>query len=46
MLFIVALFYTVTNYLFAALHDPGVLPRPDAVEALSMEKELNIQADL
>ncbi|CAF0957976.1 unnamed protein product [Adineta ricciae] len=41
-----ALFYTVVNYLFAALHDPGVIPRPDADEVLRIEKEHNIQTDL
>ncbi|UJR10008.1 hypothetical protein I4U23_014231 [Adineta vaga] len=46
ILFSLALFYTISNYLFAALHDPGVIPRPDADEILSVEKEHNIQTDL
>jgi len=41
-----ALFYTITNYLFASLHDPGVLPRPDADEILQIERENQIQIDL
>jgi len=40
------LFFTVANYLSAALHDPGVLPRPNADEILQTEKENNIQTDL
>ncbi|UJR36071.1 hypothetical protein I4U23_028807 [Adineta vaga] len=46
ILFILALFYTISNYLFAALHDPGVVPRPNADEILQTEKENNIQTDL
>ncbi len=46
ILFGLALFYTISNYLFAALNDPGVLPRPNADEILQTEKEYNIQADL
>ncbi len=46
ILFIPALFYTISNYLFASLHDPGVVPRPNADEVLQTEKEYNIQADL
>ncbi|CAF3748010.1 unnamed protein product [Rotaria sp. Silwood1] len=46
ILFCLALFYTITNYLFAALHDPGVIPRPNADEILLVEKEHNIQTDL
>lgn len=46
ILFCLALFYTITNYLFASLHDPGVLPRPDADEILQIEKENHIQTDL
>ncbi len=41
-----ALFYTISNYLFASLHDPGVIPRPNADEVLQTEKEYNIQTDL
>ena len=40
-----ALFFTISNYLFAALHDPGVIPRPNADEILLFEKENNIQTD-
>lgn len=46
ILFLSALFYTTCNYLFAALHDPGVVPRPNADEVLQTEKEHNIQTDL
>ncbi|CAF4213848.1 unnamed protein product [Rotaria sp. Silwood2] len=46
ILFCLALFYTITNYLFASLHDPGILPRPNADETLQVEKEHNIQTDL
>ncbi|CAF2477844.1 unnamed protein product [Rotaria sp. Silwood2] len=46
ILFILALFYTMSNYLFASLHDPGVVPRPNADEVLQTEKENNIQTDL
>jgi hypothetical protein len=46
ILFCLALFYTISNYLFAALHDPGVVPRPNADEILQIEKENNIQTDL
>jgi hypothetical protein len=46
VLFGLALFFTISNYLFAALHDPGVVPRPDADEILQTEKEHNIQTDL
>ena len=46
VLFSLALFFTVTNYLFAALSDPGVIPRPNADETLQTEKQHNIQADL
>lgn len=46
ILFGLALFFTLTNYLFAALHDPGVIPRPNADESLQIEKEHNIQIDL
>ncbi|CAF3902640.1 unnamed protein product [Rotaria sordida] len=46
ILFCLALFYTITNYLFASLHDPGVVPRPNADEILHVEKENNIQTDL
>lgn len=46
VLFIFALFFTTANYLFASLHDPGVLPRPNADEVLQTEKENNIQTDL
>ncbi|CAF3418929.1 unnamed protein product [Rotaria socialis] len=45
VLFILTLFYTIVNYLFASLHDPGVLPRPNADEILQTEKENNIQTD-
>ena len=44
--FLLALFFTISNYLFASLHDPGVLPRPDTDEILQTEKEHNIQTDL
>ncbi|CAF1045110.1 unnamed protein product [Adineta ricciae] len=46
ILFALALFYTISNYLFAALHDPGIVPRPNADEILQTEKENNIQTDL
>ncbi|CAF1498050.1 unnamed protein product [Rotaria magnacalcarata] len=46
ILFGVVFFYTMTNYLFAAFHDPGVIPRPNADETLHTEKENNIQTDL
>lgn len=46
ILFSLALFYTISNYLFAALSDPGVIPRPNADESLQIEKEHNIQTDL
>ncbi|CAF3991104.1 unnamed protein product [Rotaria magnacalcarata] len=46
VLFILTLFYTIVNYLFASLHDPGVLPRPNADEILQTEKENNIQTDV
>ena len=46
ILFGLALFYTISNYLFACLHDPGVVPRPNADEVLQTEKENNIQTDL
>ncbi|CAF3403952.1 unnamed protein product [Rotaria socialis] len=46
ILFGVVFFYTMTNYLFAALYDPGVVPRPNADETLHTEKENNIQTDL
>jgi len=46
ILFGLALFFTISNYLFAALSDPGVIPRPNADEILQIEKENNIQTDL
>lgn len=46
ILFVLALFYTISNYFFAALHDPGVVPRPSAEETLQIEKENNITTDL
>lgn len=46
VLFFIALFHTISNYLFASLHDPGVVPRPNADEVLQTEKENNIQTDL
>lgn len=46
ILFGLSLFYTISNYLFASLHDPGVVPRPNADEVLQIEKENNIQTDL
>ncbi|CAF1150239.1 unnamed protein product [Adineta steineri] len=46
ILFTFALFHTLSNYLFASLHDPGVVPRPSADEVLQTEKENNIQTDL
>jgi hypothetical protein len=46
ILFGLTLFYTISNYLFACLHDPGVVPRPNADEVLQTEKENNIQTDL
>jgi hypothetical protein len=46
ILFSLALFYTISNYLFASLHDPGVIPRPNADEILQIEKEYNIQTDM
>jgi hypothetical protein len=46
ILFIFALFYVISNYLFACLHDPGVIPRPNADEILQTEKENNIEIDL
>ena len=45
ILFALALFYTITNYLFASLHDPGVLPRSTADEALQIEIKNNIGMD-
>ena len=46
VLFSLALFFTVSNYLFASLHDPGVVPRPNADEALKVEEQNNIQVNL
>ena len=46
VLFGLALFFTISNYLFAALHDPGVIPRPNVDETLLVERENSIQTDL
>ena len=46
IIFPLSVFYTLSNYLFASLHDPGVIPRPNADEILQTEKENSIQVDL
>jgi hypothetical protein len=45
VLFSLALFFTIINYLRAALHDPGVVRRPDTDEVLHVEKANSIHVD-